>query len=1148
MEQTAKKIYRFLSGHKILLWSIFSICIAVSIIGATRLRFTEDISDFFPRNAEFERLNNAYTHLGGENTVVIIIENVSDNADMSNVELAVDIMEQALYDSDTLGVIKNITAHVDDSQVADIACFVASNMPFFLDSTDYSRMDTIITPDKIRAALENDRIILSSPLGSARAIIQTDPLHFAGPAMEKLEEFKASDKFKRIGDYIYSQDSAKCIVVVTSAYPVGETMNNGKLLSIIDNCAASASQQLDNAVKIDSFGAVAVAHTNASQIKKDSIKAIAIALVIIIILLLYYYRNVRSVVMIAVSILCGAVFAIGLLSIIKSDVSIIALGVASIIMGLAVNYPIHILSAFKDNPDKISIIETVVKPMVVGNITTVGAFISLLFISSPAMKDLGLTAAMLLVGTIIFVVVFLPHMLGKGNTANSDLAFGKAVSLQLDRIRFVMPCVIVLSIVFYCFAGKTGFDTDMHHINYMTAEQSAYFQEFATDTDTSRTTLYCVAYGNNTEHALMLQNKAEKSICKLVGQGLIETKSGIGNFIPDTILQKEKIAMWNAFLEKNGQQLQNNLTSIATDLGFSKKAFSSFLDLLQNPVNIQDEEYFESAMEQMCSNYLYKDNNNTIVYNILSVNNANVSKVQQELDSVDPDIFTFADKSIAARMSGALSQDFDLVLYVCGFLVFTFLLISFGRIELALIAFAPLALAWIWILGIMGMTGIQFNIVNIILATFIFGQGDDYSIFVTEGLMYEYATGKKRLAFYKNSILLSALIMFAGIGTLILGKHPAMRSLAQVTIIGMFSVVLMAYVVPPFLFRMLVQKKGYLRRIPVTLTDILKTVYVFTVFIISTIILDIAGLFLQHTLAYHKLLCNSFRILAKAMPGVTFNINQDRDGAFDKPSIITCNHQSHLDLMYTLLLNPKIIVLTNKWVWNCPFYGWIIRMADYLPVSNGLDAVMPRIRKMVDKGYSVLVFPEGSRSADCTISHFYQGAFHLAKELGLNVRPVILHGVGHVFAKKEFVLQKGSIDITILPEIEISEEKSALSWAHTTEILYRNEFEKICRRTENCLYFRNFVMRTYMYKGAEVLRSVRNTFAKTNLEELQQELEQIPAGSSQQLECDSYGEIALLSALVRPDVTFYVTLKNKENISIAATSANNRDNLHIKTD
>ena len=107
----------------------------------------------------------------------------------------------------------------------------------------------------------------------------------------------------------------------------------------------------------------------------------------------------------------------------------------------------------------------------------------------------------------------------------------------------------------------------------------------------------------------------------------------------------------------------------------------------------------------------------------------------------------------------------------------------------------------------MNIFGLQFNIVNIILATFIFGQGDDYAIFMTEGLIYEQKNGQSMLPLYKKEILLSAIIMFIGIGVLIIAQHPAIFSLGAIVLIGMFSVVLISYILPPFLFKLFIKLK-----------------------------------------------------------------------------------------------------------------------------------------------------------------------------------------------------------------------------------------------------------------------------------------------------------------------------------------------------
>ena len=158
------------------------------------------------------------------------------------------------------------------------------------------------------------------------------------------------------------------------------------------------------------------------------------------------------------------------------------------------------------------------------------------------------------------------------------------------------------------------------------------------------------------------------------------------------------------------------------------------------------------------------------------------------------------------KMIDILQNDFNKVLAICSVLVFVFLWIAFRRLELALAAFLPMVVSWIWITGIMGIFGVSFNIVNIILATFIFGLGDDYTIFMVEGLQYEHTFRKPLLSSYKTGVTLSALTMFVGIGSLVFAVHPALHSLGAVAVIGMLCVVALAFVLPPILFRFLVCK------------------------------------------------------------------------------------------------------------------------------------------------------------------------------------------------------------------------------------------------------------------------------------------------------------------------------------------------------
>lgn len=176
----------------------------------------------------------------------------------------------------------------------------------------------------------------------------------------------------------------------------------------------------------------------------------------------------------------------------------------------------------------------------------------------------------------------------------------------------------------------------------------------------------------------------------------------------------------------------------------------------------------------------------------------------------------------------------------------------------------------------------------------------------------------------------------------------------------------------------------------------------------------------------HKFICWSARkgIALLGLFGNKFTVAGRTDEDFSRPAVITCNHQSHLDLLPMLALTPKLVILTADWVWHNPLYGFIIREADYLPASKGLEAIAPRLQELVAKGYSIAVYPEGTRSMDCRIGRFHQGAFYLADTLKLDILPVILYGAGKALPKHGRVLHPGPIRLEIDPRITQEEMNS----------------------------------------------------------------------------------------------------------------------------
>jgi len=127
-----------------------------------------------------------------------------------------------------------------------------------------------------------------------------------------------------------------------------------------------------------------------------------------------------------------------------------------------------------------------------------------------------------------------------------------------------------------------------------------------------------------------------------------------------------------------------------------------------------------------------------------------------------------------------------------------------------LLSFLPMVISWFTVQGYMALIGLEFNLINIVISTFIFGVGVDYSIFITEGLLNQSRTGRHDvLSWHKVAIFFSAVILVIVVSSLLFAVHPAIRSIGLSTLIGMASTIVISYSLQPFVFRQFMKIKWY---------------------------------------------------------------------------------------------------------------------------------------------------------------------------------------------------------------------------------------------------------------------------------------------------------------------------------------------------
>lgn len=1067
MERLFLRIYDFFAARprRFLAFVLPLILSLLFIWGGSKIVMNEDIAGFLPYKSSKNGGNNQgqfiYKNLRMQDKVVLLFS-LANDADFEGVQereailsAAAEQFADAMEAADIEGI-KEPQLRIDALQMLQTTRFILSNMPYFLDKQDYDRIDSILRNGDIVNILEQNRAALVSSSGPfIKDIVLSDPLRFSSSLLGALNSLSSQTDYKLIGDYLFTADSTTLIMNFSSEYGGSETARNKQMISAVKAIADSVAK--DNPmVSITLTGSPVIAVANAGRIQKDALRAGVLSIALIVLLLGWYFKSIKPIFLICAPVVFGILLGLCYMGLFHPNLSSIALTACCVIFGIGVDYALLYSTRLRYATGAREALGDIASPMVIGNITTVGAFLSLLVMSAEGMRDFGLFAALSLIGAILFVVLFLPHWAGKAEGKEHSGALSKWVNLRPERSRYLFWGIVALTALFLLLGSKVRFSADFNKINYISENQSAALEQLQQSTNRGgNVALYVVSEGPSLDSALAISEKSNQFITEALSNGYSTAVASVGNFLPSKQMQKQRLAMWSEFAGRCSAEIIALLEKNSAKAGFAPNAFEPFKHILTKEYAIQNEEFFAPLTSSVLKPFLLKDSSSAIVLSTLYTPKERVAELYSRFGERSGS-FLFDSYSMTEQMLSTLQKDFDWVLFICSILVFIFLTIAFRRIELALTAFLPMVVSWIWITGIMGITGVDFNIVNIILATFIFGLGDDYTIFMVEGLQYEHTHNKQLLSSYKTGVTLSALTMLIGLGSMYIALHPALRSLAQVAVIGMICVVAMAFILPPYIFSFLttVSYKGkrYMRFAPLRLSDIAVTLYCIVVFALASLWARVKLLFnpKMDSGKFRSLVQRAMEFFAKHFPRTTLTIEGVDSKMFESPSVIICNHQSHLDLIYLLSLSDKITVLTGKWAYNSPIYGEFVRKAGFICIEDGLESSMAQIQQRVGEGFSIVIFPEGTRSEDYTIGHFHNGAFEIAERLQLPIQPLLIYGAGELMPKRELFARRADIAIKALPRVPYSKlnewGERPLKQAHAFRKYYQAEYNALAEQ------------------------------------------------------------------------------------------------------
>lgn len=827
MTELCLKIYRYFRQNRWVCWgSMLLLFVGLGFL-ASQIHLEEDINKLMPSSKNEDGSTKlAFAELRIKDKTFLLFEGL-EGATVEHIAATCDaFVDSLLAEEATLDTARrtvgDIFYRLPEELVPDVVDYLTYHLPAYIDTAAYAAFDTLLTRPHLVRQMQANRADMLKPVGTAfPELLQMDPLGMRTVLADRMKPLLSGSTggYRTLEGHFFVPDSTVCVAFITPRYAATNTGQGSALFEMLNRRIEQFAGLVPD-VRISYHGTPASGFYNASRIKSDLTGTVGAALVLVLVLISVSFRSWDTIPLLLLPVVFGTLLGLAGMYLIKGQFSLLALGIGSVVLGVAFSYVLHVMTHFKYLGDPAQVLRDEVKPVCLGCLTTIGSFLGLVFVRTELLRDFGLFAALSIVGTTAFSLVYLPQMLRTARSRSGRKAFAwmdRINACPLDRNK---PLLLLLSLVTVACIGiylvrGTQFDADMHNLGYQ-ADITTHSEELLrAKTYTGDKQKYFAVSGNTREEALSRFSALAAQLDSLQQAGLVKSYTPTNLLLVPLDVQQQRIDAWKAYWTDERQSLARRLIAeTAPQAGLRPEAFEPFFDLVQ--ADYEPDALYEAGLipEGYLSTLMEETYGGTALC-FTSVRCAN--------DSVRSDASDYHRicEAVASRphqlvldtyyyTTDALKQlndDFNVLQWVSMAFVLLVLFVSFhGRVGHTLLGFMPILLSWFVVLGMMALFDMHFNLVNIIISTFIFGIGVDYSIFVMNGLI---DSGEKPhlLEYHKTAIFFSAVILVLTVGSMLFAVHPAIRSVGFSTLTGLVSAVVLSYVMQPAVFRWANKKK-----------------------------------------------------------------------------------------------------------------------------------------------------------------------------------------------------------------------------------------------------------------------------------------------------------------------------------------------------
>ena len=672
-----------------------------------------------------------------------------------------------------------VLSHLPEGYEFALFSSLQPSLPLLLDDKDLAALATMTSPEPLKAGLQKSFALLNSPAGIAmKKQVQSDPLGLISLALQKLNLLRTEFSMHIDEGFFMSKDNKSCLLVAESREPLTDSEQAGIIETFLDD---AYQQALSNGIEGRVIGSLPHTLANSRSIKQDLRLLLPVATMLLLLLLGLTLRDIRALVVVSVPYM-AAPLAIGVTSLIHGKLSGLALGFGIVLLGIAVDFSIHLYFAMNGRDgSQGEAMKRVAKPLLFATLTTAAVFVVLLFSEVPCHQQMALLALCGVVFAAACACLVIPAITVSQPKKSAQAGKNRWLAFLIPH----HPGPILLGWLVLLVCGviswpKLHYNGDLRVLDAPDRQVVDDERHFAATWGGKDEQAFILAAGGSLGEVLDRNYR----VYRFLRDHDIKKFQSFAPLLPGPEAQARNYHGWQQFWANNLTDFEARFTVAARERGFTDKAFAPFFSWLSShPGQLSPDKYLGGPLQPLFASMLkVPQSEGTSDTPYLAMTTVAID------DQILPELLQFgqqeegvtilANKKWRAEVERLLRHDVLTLSLLAGLIIAFLVTIQFRKTRAVIAVLAPVISALAAMAIFCYLTDGQLNMMHLIMGIMVIGLSVDYGIFIVCAQLsgHEATSGR--------AVSICAASSLIGFGVLAFAGHPALHALGMTVLVG----------------------------------------------------------------------------------------------------------------------------------------------------------------------------------------------------------------------------------------------------------------------------------------------------------------------------------------------------------------------------